>query len=316
VFAPNKKKILITVIIIALALNTFTFITAYPQTLKPLSSSFAADFSAYYIGEWRFFHNPTQIYEAGSYLPGDYVIEPSPQSFMYTPSFLLFFAPFLALNYQNAFNAFDILQLFSVFALALFVYKIVKDKNLILGCVAAVVVLLLPIPYSISLDPAAFFQGYYWGYALANAHIIQTSLAGGALYFGFTKRPWASAFLLAVASFDPRVTLVALPLMVWYNRQKLLKFALGFVGFIALLNLPFFFYYDVGFTFLQKRALGHIAVQMYAYDWVPICAVLALTIVEAVTVISAKKWFNFPKLQRPMRVHNKGVANNQQTPLL
>jgi hypothetical protein len=307
-FSANKKKILITIITIALALNTITFIKAYPQTSKPLSSTFAADFSAYYIGEWRFFHNPTQIYEAGNYLPGDYVIEPRPQSFMYTPSFLLFFAPFLALNYQNALNVFDILQFISVFALAFFVYKIVKDKNLFLACAAVVVVLLLPVPTSISLDPAAFFQGYYWGYALANAHIIQTSLAVGALYFGFTKKPWVSAFLLAVASFDPRVTLLALPLALWYNRQKLLKFAAAFVGFIAVLNLPFFFYYDIGFTFLQKRALGHIAVLMYAYDWVPVCAVLALTIVELITVISAKKWFNFPKLHIPIQGHKKDAS--------
>ena len=300
--AKHKKTILLTVILTAVALNAVTFIAAYPQTFNPLSSTFAADFSAYYIGEWRFFHNPTKIYEAGDYPPGDYVILPKPQSFMYTPSFLIFFAPFLSLSYQNALTVFDILQFVSVFASAFFVYRIVKDKNLVLGCAAAVAVLLLPIPGGLSLDPQALFPGYYWGYALANAHVIQTALIVGALYFGFTKKPWVSAFLLAVSLFDPRVTLLALPLLIWYNRQKLLKFATASVAFVAALNLPFFFYYDIGFTFLQKRAIGHIIVQMYAYDWLPICAVAALTTVEAVTVIAAKKRFKLPKLRYKKQV--------------
>ncbi len=99
--AQNRKKVLAIIIIIALALNIGTFIEAYPRTFKPLDATYAADFSAYYIGEWRLFHNPTSIYYSGDYLPGDYVITPKPQTFMYTPSFLVFFAPFLALDYQT-----------------------------------------------------------------------------------------------------------------------------------------------------------------------------------------------------------------------
>ena len=77
-------------------------LSAYPRTFKALDANFAADFSAYYIGEWRLFHNPTTIYWSGDYLQGDYVIPPKPQTFMYTPSFLIFFAPFLAVDYQTA----------------------------------------------------------------------------------------------------------------------------------------------------------------------------------------------------------------------
>ncbi len=105
------------------------FACAYPETFKPESPTLARDFSAYYIGEWRLFHNPTKIYWGGAQ-PGDYQILPKPQTFKYTPSFLILFAPFLALSYQDALIAFDIVQLALIPALAFFVYKMVKDKNL------------------------------------------------------------------------------------------------------------------------------------------------------------------------------------------
>jgi hypothetical protein len=294
--AKHKKKILLTVILIALALNAYIFSIGYSAASKSILEEYSNDFSAYYIGTWRLYHNPTQIYTPGSYQAGDYVIEPTPQIFKYTPSFLVFFTPFLLLSYQDALNVFDILQFLSIFALAFFVYRIVENKNLILGCIAAVVVLLFPT--ALSLDAQIIFSGYYWGYAMANAHIIQTSLIVGALYFGFTKRPWVSAFLVAAASFDPRITLLALPLLIWYNRQNLRKFIAGSVAFIAALNVPFFFYQNIGFTFLQEEVKGSIVSQMYAYDWVPLCTVAALTIIEAVHVIAAKKGFILSKLRQ------------------
>jgi hypothetical protein len=276
----KTKKILILVIAIAVALNAFTFLSAYPETFKPMSPVYARDFSAYYIGEWRLFHNPTAIYTGGNQ-PGDYHIPPNVQTFKYTPSFLIFFAPFIALSYQNAINVFDILQFVSIFALAFFVYKIVKDKKLLWGTITAIIVLI------------AFQPGYYWGYAQANAHIIQTSLIVGALYFGFSKKPWLSAFLFAVAAFDPRGALLALPLLLWYNRQKLLKFGVGIVAFLAALNLPFFFYSNIGLNFLQTEVNSDIASQIYPYDLIPMIAVAALTILEIITIIDKRTNFSF-----------------------
>jgi hypothetical protein len=37
---------------------------------------------------------------------------------------------------------------------------------------------------------------------------------------------------------------------------------------------------------------------MYAYDWLPLVAVATITVVEAVTIIAAKKGYNFPKLRK------------------
>lgn len=284
----NKKLALILVIIIALALNATTFCLAYPETLKPMSSFYAKDFSAYYIGEYRLLHNPSAIYIGGNQ-PGDYPITPNVQTFKYTPSFLIFLAPFMVLNYQNALNVFDILQFVSIFALAFFVYKIVKDKKLLWGGTAAFIVLI------------AFQPGYFWGYAQANAHVIQAVLLVGSLYFGFSKKPWLSALLLAVGAFDPRGALLALPLLLWYNRQKLWKFGVGTVAFLAAFNLLFFFYHNIGLNFLQTEVNGTIVSQIYSYDVLPIFAVATLTILEAVTLIDKKTNFSVQLETKPLK---------------
>src|SRR5208283_4525963 len=256
----SPKQKIVVVILIAVALNVISFCVAYPETFKPENATYARDFSAYYLGEWRLFHNPTEIY-AGGAQPGDYQILPAPQTFKYAPSFLILFAPFLALSYQNALTVFDLLQLALIPALAFFVYKIVKDKNLVLGAIAAVIVLIEPLPspsiYSaaanllllhnrvLGLNLQSFSPSYYSGYVLANAHILQTVLLVGALYLGFTKKPWLSALLFAFGAFDPRAALLAFPLLLWYNRQKILQFITATVTFVLATNLPFFFYYGI-----------------------------------------------------------------------
>ena len=291
----TKNEKLISVILIAVALNAFTFCLAFPETFKPESGTWARDFSAYYIGEWRLFHNPTTIYWGGAQ-PGDYQILPSPQTFKYTPSFLILFAPFLALSYRNALTVFDIIQVALLPALAFFVYKMVKDKNLVFAAVAAVIVLIEPLPTPplnqtalnllqyrfFSLNAQSFSPSYYIGYLLANAHVLQTCILVGALYFGFTKKPWISALLFAIGSFDPRGALLALPLLLWYNRKQIRPFIIGAASFLAITNLPFFFYHDIGLTFLRSETSGTIISQMYPYDWLPLYAVAALTIIEII----------------------------------
>jgi hypothetical protein len=298
----SKKQKIILVILIAVALNAITFCLAFPETFKPGSTTWARDFSAYYIGEWRLFHNPTTIYWGGVQ-PGDYQILPAPQTFKYTPSFLILFAPFLALSYQNALTAFDLVQLALIPALAFFVYKILKDKNLVLGAIAAIIILIDPLPSPlinsatiVSLNAGSFSPSYYLGYVLVNAHVLQTVLLIGALYLGFAKKPWLSALMFAFGAFDPRAALLALPLFLWYNRQKVLQFITSMVTFLLATNLPFFFYYGIGFAFLHTEVNRNIVSQMYQYDWIPLYAVATLTVVEIITVIRRKRKtpFNFP----------------------
>ena len=295
----TEKTAIILVILLAVLLNFHIFCYAYPQTFTPQSETLARDFSAYYIGVWRLFHNPTKIYYDGA-LPDDYPIVGQPQTFKYTPNFLILFAPFLALSYQDALNAFNIVQFLSILALAFFVYKLVEDKNLLLAAAVAVIVVVDPLLFapSTSYDMANFFHYrrfslsvqtfspcYYCGYLLANAHILQNALLVGALYFGFAKKPWLSALLFAFGVFDPRCALFALPLLLWYNRQAIWKFLGGSAVFLAATNLPFFFYYGVGFAFVQSVVNASVVSQMYLYDWIPLHSIAALTVLEIVTVM-------------------------------
>ncbi len=305
----TKNEKIISAILVAVALNAFTFCLAFPETPKPESTSWARDFSAYYIGEWRLFHNPTAIYWGGVQ-PGDYQILPAPQTFKYTPSFLILFAPFLALSYQNALTVFDIMQVALIPALAFFVYKIVKDKTLGFAAAAAIIILLEPLPTPpinqaalnliqyrfFSLNAQSFSPAYYVGYALANAHVLQTTILVGALYFGFTKRPWVSSLLFAFSAFDPRASLLALPLLLWYNRKQMIPFIAGTVSFLAITNLPFFFYHNIGLTFLRSETSGFVISQSYPYDWIPIYAVIALSVNEIVnTATNTKRSFTLKR---------------------
>ncbi len=298
----SNKKIILLVILIAVTLNITSFCVAYPEINKPESATLARDFSAYYTGGYRLLHNPTKIYFDGVQ-PGDYQILPQPQPFKYTPSFLILFAPFLALDYQTALTVFDLLQLALIPALAFFVYKLVKDKNLFLGAMAAVIILIQPLPTPSMNDPPAplinlglfsvnsqsFAPGYYCGYVFVNAHILQAIILLGALYLGFAKKPWLSALFFAFSLLDPRAAIVALPLLLWYNRQKMRQFIMATTIFVLATNLPFFLYYDIGSTFLRTMMNTYIISQSYAYDWIPIYGVVALAIVEIITAILKKR---------------------------
>ena len=303
----SKKTAIISVIALLVFLNFSIFAYAYPQTFKPESATLARDFSAYYMGEWRLLHNPTQVYSA-RVQPGDYQIQGQAQPFKYTPSFLIIFSPFLALSYQNALNAFDTVQFLLMLPLAFFVFMLIKGKNLFAGIAASVIVLVDPIlvapsaSYSIagffhyrmlSLHVQTFSPSYYCGYLLVNAHILQTFLLVGAIYFGYAKKPWLSALLFAFGAFDPRVALFAVPLLLWYNRGSLWKFIGGTAAFLAATNLPFFLYNGVGFSFLSTELNASVVSQMFLYDWIPLYSIAALSMLELATVLYNRKTRKF-----------------------
>jgi hypothetical protein len=298
----SKKTALIAVIVLAVVLNFQIFCYAYPQTFKPQFPDLARDFSAYYMGEWRLLHNPTQLFLSGTQ-PGDYPIVGNSQPYKYTPNFLLMFMPFIALSYQNALCAFNAVQFLSVAAMAFCVYKLTKNKPLIAVTVAVMIVLVNPLVFLhtnttgdntivnylhwriYSLHEQTVSPTYYLAYQLGNAHILQTSLLVGALYFGFAKKPWLSALLFTFGSFDPRAALFALPLLLWYNKGAIKKFVAGSAVFLVATNMPFFFYYGVGFLFLQSVFSGHVASDFYMYDLLPFCAVAAIAALEIVTAV-------------------------------
>ena len=296
-----NQKTIVYWIVVAVIINIIYFCVAYPETLKPEPNSLARDFSAYYIGAWRLFHNPTQIY-SGMAQPGDYQILPQAQTFKYTPSSLILFTPFLMLSYPNAMITFSLLQFALLPLLAFFVYKLIKNKNPIVGSIVAVIILIEPLPVpplfsstmgllnygTVGLNIPSLAPSYFIGYVVVNAHVLQTILLVGAFYFGSIKKPWISALLFAFSAFDPRASVFALPLLLWYNKQKIIQFISGSTILLAVTNLPFFFYYNIGLTFLQTGTSGDIASQMYSYDWLPLYAVLALTIMEIINYGSSE----------------------------
>jgi hypothetical protein len=302
----NKKTAIIIVILLAVAINFQIFCYAYPQTFEPQAPDLARDFSAYYIGAWRLFHNPAAVYSDGVQ-SGDYQIVGQPQTFRYPPAYLLLFAPFLTLNYQTALNIFDIIQFLSILALAFFVYQLVKDKPLIIASVVAVIVLVNPLlflpslcgSYSItgflhyrivSLHVQTISPSFYAGYLLGNAHILQNTLIVGALYFGHAKKPWMSALLFTLGAFDPRAALFALPLLLWYNRHAVRKFAAVSAAFIAAANIPFFFYHGVGFALFQSNFRESINLfDFIVYDYIPLFSVASIAILEAATYAYNRK---------------------------
>ena len=234
--------------------------------------------------------------------PGDYQILPNPQTFKYTPNFLVLFAPFLSLSYQNALIAFNFLQVALIPVLAFFVYKLVKDKNVIIGSAAAFLIIVgtYPTPpvFSTALtinhsgfgfNIFGFAPEYLIGYSVVNAHLLQTVLLVCALYFGFAKKPWLSALLFTFGCLDPRAALFSVPLLLWYNRQHLRQFISGSAIFLAVTNLPFFFYQNVGFAFLKTEVNGNIVSQWYGYDWLPLFAVATLMIAEILSVASKNR---------------------------
>jgi hypothetical protein len=297
----DEKFIIALAIAVALTLNVVTFVFAYPGMFKPSSPTLARDFSAYYIAGWRLFHDPTKIYAGGSQ-SGDYPILPKPQTFKYAPSFLILVSPFLSLSYQNAFLTFNLVQLALMPLLGFFVYKLVRDKNLLLAALACIVILLDPLPplpigqaqiqllhYRFtSINLQTFSWAFYWGYVCGNAHVLQTILLVAAMYLGISRKPWLSALVFAFGSFDPRFALLGLPLIVWYNRKNISTFIAGTIVFLSVTNLPFFFYYGIGFAFLRATVVTGIVSQMYAYDWIPFYSILVLSLIEMVNILSKR----------------------------
>lgn len=299
----SKKAAIISVTVLAAVINFQIFIYAYPQTFEPQSPSLARDFSAYYVAAWRLFHNPSAVYSTGVQAE-DYQIVGQPPPFRYLPSFLLWSAPFLTLSYQDALGAFNIIQFLSVLALAFFVFQLVENKPLIIASTVAVIVLLDPLLFPLIFSPSGghgltdflhwrivslhlqtISPCYYSGYLMVNAHVLQNSLLIGALYFAFARKPWWSALMFALGVFDPRSALFSLPLLLWYNRKAIRSFILGSVTFLAVTNLPFFFYDGIGFALFQTNFRGSVILDMTLFDWIPICSVASLVVLETVTFL-------------------------------
>jgi hypothetical protein len=112
----NGKYIFVFAVVAVLPLNAYTFWVDYPETctitprINASGGKLAKDFSAYYIGAWRLWNNPQNIYAFGALGGNEPVTPPRPEVYKYLPSFLLVVSPLLVFNYQQALWVFDIVQ--------------------------------------------------------------------------------------------------------------------------------------------------------------------------------------------------------------
>jgi hypothetical protein len=89
------KKAIYAAVIVLIAINLLSFIMAYPETYTPSpgisvgGDILAKDFSAYYVGAWRLWNNPSNIYSFGALGGAEPQTPPHPEAYKYLPNFLL-----------------------------------------------------------------------------------------------------------------------------------------------------------------------------------------------------------------------------------
>ncbi len=279
--STNTKFLFVVAVAALIILNLYTFVLSYPEstTLTPgINSSgsiLSKDFSAYYIGAWRLWNNPSQIYTVGALKGGEPTILPQPEAYKYLPSFLLLASPLLALDYPQALLVFNIFQFVLLPLMAYFLYRLLGKKGLLLTFVVTAIALLLPFPTS----NWGFSVSYYWQWGEGQAKVIETFLLLLSFYFGYQKKPYLSGIALAFGFFDARFGLLALPLFFLYN-WKNLKASLGsFLGALLLTN-SMLLYPGAGLSFLNMVSNQALTTPLYYYSLIPLLTLLSLIAVN------------------------------------
>jgi hypothetical protein len=281
----GKNAAFAAVVAILIALNLMILIQAYPETLKvdsgccaPTGRLLAKDFSAYYTAAWRLFHDPSQMYTRGFVADGEYRMPnvSQPESFKYLPSFLIVFSPFSLLPYQSAFTAFDVFQFLLLPLMALMIYGITRGRSFGVKVVLAAIVLLLPIPlhageWSVSVS-------YYWQWAEGQSKVLEAFILVLMAYFARAERPRLSGVVFGLSFFDPRFSLLALPLFLGLN-TRLRAAGAWALGAMAVTNIPLL-YPGVWQGFVGMVLGEGLSTPMYYYSWIPLATVISLTAVN------------------------------------
>jgi hypothetical protein len=278
----SKRKVILSVAIgLLIVLNLITLIEAYPQTTiidsgccgdRPLQK----DFSAFYTAAWRLFNDPSHIYTVGNVNDGGPQTIPPPEAYKYLPSFLFMVAPFLVLGYQQALVAFDVFQFLLLPLMALLIYALVQKRGTAVTLIVAAIVLILPLPW----PHWGLSVPYYWQWAEGQSKVLETFLLLLSFYLGMKRRPKLSGLVFALTAFDPRFTLLSIPLFLLYNRDALKKSGLVAVGFFALSNAVLI-YPGVGSGFIAMLLSSGISTPLYYYALIPLVAIASLTVLNA-----------------------------------
>jgi len=277
----QAKKIFVITAVLLIALNLYVLATAYPETYTPSpgintsGSILAKDFSAYYVGAWRLWHNPSQIYHFGALGGAEPITAPYPEAYKYLPSFLVIVSPFLSLDYQQALTAFDIVQFLFLPLMAYMLYKLLGNRHYAIGLLVMVVALLLPLP----IGKWGLFPSYYWQWGEGQAKVFVTFLLLLSFYLGNKGKPILSGVALALGFFDVRFGLLAIPLFVMYNRKNLKVAAASVIASLAVSN-GMLFYPGMGTGFVNMVFGSGITTPIYYYALIPFLTLIALIVVN------------------------------------
>src|SRR5437016_190176 len=179
------KKALFDLVCRLLALNFSTFLSAYPQipnidsgccSNQPL----AKDFSGVYIGAWRLFNDPAQVYTHGYAADGEVQIYPQPEQYKYLPSFLLMVSPVLLVKYQEATVLYDTVQFSLLPIIGILVYNLTKEKGWAITIIAEVITLLAPA----AAPGWGFSVAYFWQWNEGQSKVLETFLLTLSFYLG------------------------------------------------------------------------------------------------------------------------------------
>jgi hypothetical protein len=278
----RKSGAYATLVVFLLALNLITMLIAYPETLKldsgccaPGSGPLARDFSAFYIGSWRLFHNPSQIYTKGSLPDGEPEIAPQPEQYKYLPSFLLLISPLLLLSYQSALTTFDVFQFLLLPLVALMLFRLTKESGILVSFMVAIAVLLQPSPF----PNWGLSVSYYWQWAEAQPKVLLTFLIVLAFYLAKTGHSKAGGVAFGLACFDPRFVVIAVPLFAAYTKGNALSAWGCFFVTLAVSNLMMLLP-GVGAGFLGMVLSVGLSTPLYYYSWIPLISIVSLTAVD------------------------------------
>lgn len=265
-----------------LVLSLLAFVAALPETIRADSgccasgsATLAKDFSAYYVAAWRLFHDPASVYTKGSVLDGGPQILPQPQGYKYLPSFLVMAAPLLLLPYQSALLAFDVFQLLLLPIIAIILYRMMNGRGVVAISVVEAAVLVAPSPF----PGWGLSAAYYWQWGEGQAKVLITFLLVLSLYLAKYGHPRLAGVSCALASFDPRFLILAVPLLAAYSKGKWTQLAVVFTGAVAMLNVPLL---SPGVADGMVRMLesGGAETLPFPYSWIPIVAVVSLTVAD------------------------------------
>jgi hypothetical protein len=233
------------------------------------------DFSAYYIGAWRLIHDPSQVYTRAYINDGEVPISLAPGQFKYLPSFLIFIFPLLSLNYPNALMVFDLFQLSLLAPMAFLLYKLLSERGLLVTAIVSILVILLPFPvpgWSLSI-------AYFWQWREGQAKVLEACLLLLCFYFGKMSRTTLSGIFLGLSFFDPRFSLVAVPLFIMYNKTKIKAATISFI--LTLIASNFMLLYPpLGLGFIDMVLSTGWRSGFYPYALIPFLSVLLISLVN------------------------------------